>query len=357
MIKTLRITSVIAAILAAGLIALPTVFGIGNDEDIELFLNSPSIIDKYRQAGGEKPEPNVETSPLVAQAKEFADYLNPPPPVPSRPSVAVGTKPPIGVKPPPPPPDPSFSPKFTVVATSYYESQPDMSLVLIDEPGKGRHWIRQGAEVMHLTIEQVKEGVILVKGGESTYELAVPKVREVNLLDDGSPSADAATTTVPAPIAASHTPETAPSAAVDARTAGPRGRITGDQAPADQITEEERELAEKIFAELEALATKGGPGAGRPSPQGKVSSRPGAPRAPIPAPEATRIDEQEAEKLANLGKELKADKKTDRDRLRDPRERIDRRLQLEERRKRIEELAKRRMRENQTREDDETADQ
>lgn len=357
MIKTLRITSIIAAILAAGFIAFPMVFGFRSDEDIERFLNSPSIIDKYRQAGGEKLELNVDTSPLVAQAMKFASYINPAKPVPVARQPAV--KEPIGTKPPPPEPEITTA-KFKVVATSYHESRPDMSVALIDQPGAGRRWVREGTEVMHLTIQQIKEGVVVVKGGQGVFELAVPKVREVNLLDDGSPSADSATTTVPASIGASHALETVPDAPVDARRAGASGRITAGQKQVYDATEEERKLAEKIFAELEAMPMQGDPAAGGAGSQGKVSSRRGAPGAPRPGPEATRIGDEEAEKLANLGKELKGVKTPDRGRdrrrgLRDPRERINQRL--EEQRKRIEALAERRMRKDQTPEDDASPDQ
>ena len=47
MIKTLRITSVVAAILAVILFIFPVVFGGRSDERIEGFLNSPSVIEKF----------------------------------------------------------------------------------------------------------------------------------------------------------------------------------------------------------------------------------------------------------------------------------------------------------------------
>ena len=41
MIKTLRITTIIAAFLAVGLLAFPVVYGYRGDEEIEKFLKSP----------------------------------------------------------------------------------------------------------------------------------------------------------------------------------------------------------------------------------------------------------------------------------------------------------------------------
>jgi hypothetical protein len=360
MIKTLRITSIIAAILAAGFIVFPMIFGFRSDEDIERFLNSPSVIERYRQARGGKAQPDVETSPLVAQAMKFANYINPPKPVVV--GRQRGPKVPTGTKPPPPPPvePPVTSAKFKVVATSYYESRPDMSLVLIDQPGPGLRWIREGAEVMHLTIERIKEGAIMVRGGQGVFELAVPKVREVNLIDDGSPSASAGS--LPASVPASI-------AAVSSSKADSEATVDISSASVEQMSAEEQSaLAEKIFAELEAMTTSGDAAAGEPGSQSKVSTGQGAAGAPGSAPEATRIGDEEAEKLDDLGQELKKvkqpdrgpdkskDRRKDRGRnVKDPRARIDQRL--EERRKRIEALSQKRIRRKQAPEDQESPEE
>jgi hypothetical protein len=136
----LRITSVIAAVLAAGLFAFPVVFGFRSDENIEQFLVSASVIDEFRQdKGGRVGKGEGQISPLVEQANAFALYLNPPPPPPKKikpkpikqetPTVEV-------VREIPKPREPK--PKFRVVFTSFYEARPEMSLALIDEVGKGR---------------------------------------------------------------------------------------------------------------------------------------------------------------------------------------------------------------------------
>ncbi|HUT28480.1 MAG TPA: hypothetical protein VMX13_01715 [Sedimentisphaerales bacterium] len=359
MIKTLRITSVIAAIVAVGLTAFPMFFGFDSDEDIEQFLNSPSIIDQFGQSRGSRsPKDDADGSPLVAQAKGFAEYLNPAKPPPSRVAVTPGNSGDPNRPPPPPPPPPPPGGKFTVVATSVYESHPDMSLVLINEPGKGSHWVRQGAEVMHLTIEQVKEGVIVVQGGGKTYELAVPPVREVSLLEGASPvSGSLLPSTLPASIAAAGSLEVTPAVPVDARITGGAGRTKERPPLPPGVSEEERARAEKIFTELEAMYGGAGGPAG-PSPGGAAANPPATP--PMPAPEAGRITADEVERLDNLGKELKEVQRPDRTRdrygsrrsdggrrdLRDPRERINQRL--EERRKRMETLAKRKIRGDET---------
>jgi len=81
MIKTLRITSIVATILAAILLVFPVIFGVRSGEDIEELLKSPGVIEKFNKTVGNKAtKSGNETSPLVQQAGAFALYLNPPTP-------------------------------------------------------------------------------------------------------------------------------------------------------------------------------------------------------------------------------------------------------------------------------------
>ena len=80
MIKTLRITTVLAAFLAAGFFAFPVVFGYRGDEQIEQFLKSPGAVERFNKAKGAKVSKRKnQISPLVKQAVGFGLYLNPPP--------------------------------------------------------------------------------------------------------------------------------------------------------------------------------------------------------------------------------------------------------------------------------------
>ena len=54
MIKTLRITSIIAVVLAGGLLVFPAIFGLRSDKEIEEFLSLPSVVEKFRQARGDE---------------------------------------------------------------------------------------------------------------------------------------------------------------------------------------------------------------------------------------------------------------------------------------------------------------
>jgi len=173
MIKTLRITSVVAAISAVILFIFPVVFGGRSDEHIEGFLNSPSVIEKFNMAmGNEAKTSESQSSPLVQQATAFASYLNPKP-------KDISAARDMG--------DTSLSlpvtPKFRVVATTYCQAQPELSLALIDEAGKGMHWVRQSSKVGHLVIEQVRESLVVVKGGKGTFELAVEERPQMSLLE------------------------------------------------------------------------------------------------------------------------------------------------------------------------------
>ena len=174
MIKTLRIASVVAAILAVIFLVLAVVFGVRSDERIEGFLNSPSVIEQFNTAiGNQAKTSESRSSPLVQQATAFALYLNP---MPEEPSAIRDTG---GIMPLSLP----TSPKFTVVAISYYEVQPELSLALIDEPGKGLHWVRQSSKVGHLVIEQIRDSLVVVKGDKGTFELPVEQRPEMSLLE------------------------------------------------------------------------------------------------------------------------------------------------------------------------------
>jgi hypothetical protein len=168
MIKTLRITSIVVAMLAVILLVLPVVFGVRSDSKIEEFLQSPGAVDNFLAAKGQRPaRDESQTSPLVKQAVDFARYLNPPPPPPPRTAPAATQ---TAAQPAPPVP---VTPKFNLIGTSFYASRPELSLALIDEPGKGLNWVRQGSTVGHLTIEQIKDGSITISDSQGTSEMTV----------------------------------------------------------------------------------------------------------------------------------------------------------------------------------------
>ena len=176
MVKTLRITSVIAAILAFFCVGLSVAFGLRANEARQGFIDSPGAVELFK-AGSEKSpsEDNQQVLPLVKQAKLFALRINPPAPKkPTAQQASAST---------PKPRPPKVEAKFPLIGTCFYSTRPNQSLALIDLPAKGLRWIRQGDEVGHLIIEEIKDGLIVIRDGERTYELlAEERGQRTNLI-------------------------------------------------------------------------------------------------------------------------------------------------------------------------------
>lgn len=168
MIKTLRITGVIVVLLALAVFAVPVIYGVKNDQNVENFLKGPEVIDVFKATLGSRPSTPVnQVHPLVQQAEVYAKIIDPPKPTITRTNPVNSRGPSI------PPPPATVTPKFKLISTIYYSQYPDMSQALIEE-GKRRYWVSQSSTVNHLLIEKVQDGVIVVRNGEETYELKTP---------------------------------------------------------------------------------------------------------------------------------------------------------------------------------------
>ena len=299
MIKTLRITSIIAAILAVGFFTFPAAFGSRNDKGIKQFLSLPSVVEEFRKARGDKHGGDKDQiSPLLKEAKAFGNYLNPPKS--AKKTKTVRKPPPRGTVLPPPPEPPRTTAKFKLIATSCYASRPELSLALIDEVGKGRHWVRESSVVGHLTIEQIKDGLIVVKGAKRTYEIpaqARPQLR--SLLADSAPVSMGPSSQIrskPGPALGSS--KVGSAAATDAG-------VTSSDETQQMSFEGQAALAEKIFAEIAAMSlerrtepNKTGLGHGT-----KVNTE--VMEKVLSNFRTMRISGKEAKKLGNLGQKLK----------------------------------------------------
>ena len=271
MVKTLRITTIIAALLAAGFLIFPAVLEARGDKAIEEFLKSPGAIEKFQRARGDhQAEGEGQISPLVKQARAFALYLNPPPKRPAR----------TATRPRPAPRPKVTSAKFKLLGTSFYALHPDLSLALIDEVGKGIRWVRRSGRVGHLVIDQIKDGLVVVKDGERTFEVAVvERPKKVNLIK--SPTLD----------------KTDAKAALQPGWQG----VTARQMSAEESAESRAEKAaalEELVRELRAIQATG------ESEQAGTKQEKKDGDALEKFIEAIRIDAEEAKKLNNLGKEL-----------------------------------------------------
>ena len=297
MIKTLRITSFVAVILAVVFFVFSVVFGVRSDEQVEQFLSSPGVIEKFSKAKGDKDRRSEsQISPLVKEAQAFALYLNPPPKkTESRPIRKKTTT-------PTPRPQGPVSPKFKLIGVSYYASHPDLSLVLIDEPGKGTRWVRQSSRVGHLIIEQVKDGLVVVRDGGRTFELEPKRREERSLVIKGSSSGQTGSKSTPMPLieagAAVKSDKAPRQLGAEEKIASlKKTGVKSDKAPRQLSAEEKMASLKKNINRLRAMK------AGDESEKGDTIIEKFI--SDLEA-EVTSISAEEAKRLDDLGKELKA---------------------------------------------------
>jgi hypothetical protein len=169
MIKTLHITSFIAVVLAILVFISPALFTVQNDSKIKEFLSSPDFSEKYKTTDTTKTQTDSQTSPLVQQAQALALHLDPPEPPKVTPRTSTNQNTVSNI------PQADVSPKFKVLGTSLNANNPLLSQVFIDEPGSGKRWVKQSGTVGRLTIEQVRDGVVVVNNGQETFEVLIEK--------------------------------------------------------------------------------------------------------------------------------------------------------------------------------------
>jgi hypothetical protein len=292
--------SILAVALAAVLVVFSVVvFGArGEDKDIEELLGEPDVIEKFNSSAGNKATRGTsQVSPLVQQAGAFALYLNPPKP--KAPRTVKGR--PSGAK-----RAPSATPKFKVMGTSYYKGRPESSMALIDEPGKGLHWVRQSSMVGHLLIQEVKDGIVVVKDNNGTFELKAEEVPHVSLLEGAPavPAKQAGISRSPArksvsgsSAAASVKPSTVYSGKTGSRVVKPprpplpRKTNEKDSAMAE-LTEKLTKLQRSLRSDKTATAQE------KAEMYNQLISE-------FQASKSSRLSAEESERLSILGKELK----------------------------------------------------
>ncbi len=265
MIKIFRITSIIVAVFTTVLfVASSVVLGSQNDEDIEELLKLPGIVEEFKKAGGEKiTKTDGQMSPLVKQAKSFALYLDPPPKPKAKPKSTKKYKPKAKPKPTGP-----VSSKFKLIGTSFYESHPELSFALIDEPGEGFRWLRQSSSVGHLVIEEIKDGFVVIRDGQRTYDLIAERKPRKSL--------------------------------VRGEEATPAEGSKPSEPDAEQTVNKE-EMLEDIVKKMEAMVT---PDSNDFQPAANQSDT--TIREVLSAIEAMRTHSEETKKLNDLGQELKS---------------------------------------------------
>jgi hypothetical protein len=301
MVSTLRITSVVAVIVAGLLVVLVVgpkslvpgllaKFAVGSDEEVERILQSPSVVDLFWEDQGDGSDAKLPTKPpLVTQAEMFARIIDPPEPAqpPNRGRTqAKGTRLPAR-------PTVQTSSKLTLVGTSFVASDPQSSFAYVRLPDETHRWVRQGDEVGHQAIKEIKHGALIYSDGQRDVELTVEAVPgRASILEGGAPvSAPAASTTEAPP----------------ARPTG--GRITGRPVPRpwggsksaaelDEIKQERLEaVAQRIRESKEA-------GVG-PNDVAEIRKMLSEAR----QDQSSRVTTEEAEKLEDLGREMNESQK------------------------------------------------
>jgi len=278
MIKTLRITSVAAAILAVIFFVFSVVFGVRSDEGTEEFLALPGAIENSRKASGNKDKKSEsQISPLVEQAVAFALYLNPLEPK-ETPTIRETTSVASTAL--------SVTPKFKVVGISYYEERPELSMAFINEPGKDPHWVRQSSNVGHLVIEQIKDNLVIVRGTKGTFEIAVEERPQISLLEGGSSVSREAV-----------------GGRSDSVSSGARATRTRNRATQRRISPEQDARYEELVDKLRAIQ--------KSFKSDKTDSGPNAEQKAalmeqlISGFKSSRLSAEEAKKLGDLGRKLK----------------------------------------------------
>ncbi len=288
MIKTLRLTSVAAVILAAVVLAsvlgfrqldsfLPLRMGTGSDKQTQSILNGPSAVERSKTQSGAKSD--VETTPpLIKQAELLAKIINPPEPTPD-------AGPTSGIKNPLPPKIPvkplaQVSSKFNLLGTCC-SSNPRASYAYIRLPDNTVQWVGVGEQIGHLTIKEIRKDSVLCWDGKSEVPVDVEAIPETSsLLETGKASNVVSATKVE------------------------------DSAPRPEPTKGPAQPAAKAGS-TKAGSAKSGSMSKPPSSAAKsaiVSSHPALPGTPAPSAQITK---QEQEKLNRLGDQLKNDAGTD----------------------------------------------
>lgn len=143
---------------------------------------SSSVVSDLVQTQSSRPRDSREQVPaLVREAQAFARYLNPPaPPKPLRPAasqakVSVASAGPE-VKPV------TTSVKFELHGISYHRSKPSRSMALVWDAANGYRWVKQGAQIGHVVIEEIHSSAISYSDGRGVHEMALNNLVEATTM-------------------------------------------------------------------------------------------------------------------------------------------------------------------------------
>jgi hypothetical protein len=186
MIRLLHIASVAALVAAGSLLGSCIQQWLAGKQPHETLWDSPGAVQMFREnRGGLKSDDGDKTPPLVKQAEALAAYLAPA-------QLAKKVETPVTgqatTMPTPPIRPVAASAKFKLVGTSYYPNQPKRSMALISEPdlgAGGERWVKEGTQVEHFVIHEIRHGLIVYRDGDNLREMAVePGMSAPSLVQD-----------------------------------------------------------------------------------------------------------------------------------------------------------------------------
>jgi hypothetical protein len=181
MVRLLQVLGVSAILGAGGVLALTVPLWLQKDSASDEIQNRPSAIEQFRIEVQGRQSLDKRTSPLIAEAEAFSRHLNPPKSA-EKPAAPAERLPrfarndmvssALPVRPAAP------SPCFKLRGTSYYPNRPGKSMALIAELGSSEgseRWVKEGTQVGHFVIEEIRRGVIVYRDGNNVREMAVER--------------------------------------------------------------------------------------------------------------------------------------------------------------------------------------
>jgi len=308
MVNTLRITSVVAVIVAGLVLVLvvgpkdlaPKVlagFALQTDDATLRILDEPGAVKKWRTRNGDTKAVEPDTPILVQQAELLKDILvpkvTPAPTGRTRREIERPTRRPT--------PKPTGSAKFDLVGTSYEPANPKGSFAYIYVKGDNTYqWVQVGDEIGHYTVKEVKPDAVICFDGREDVEIAVKATVGTSSIVEGD--AKTASTEVSPAVSTQNDPESNPFAGRQADSP----RITGRAAPdpwrqsgpaTNPGAAALRERAEKNRRARELVDRMRAPGA-------KLDDRAAHVKRLISEFKSSQVGPNEARKVEDLGREL-----------------------------------------------------
>lgn len=180
MVNTLRITSILAGLLAIALLSLSTVYAIQKqgegDPEVAILLDAPSAFDVFQRAHKQEASTQKDKEPtLVIEARKFVSV----PPVEKVNQVKRdrADKGPVARS-----KRPAVSAKFELLAINYFASDSSLCSILIRDTAQKHTWLNIGDTYGHQTIKEIKKNEVVLEGNNDQLETMTIQERAAHRL-------------------------------------------------------------------------------------------------------------------------------------------------------------------------------